>query len=233
MEKFAKDLKTAGVQRLNVSIDSLKENSYAKITGGKNLKKIINGLIESKKYFKLIKLNMIVLREFNINELDEMINFCQKNGFILRLSELLPFSSAKQELGFFEKNYVSKREIENILKSKYGKLKKIDVEGNNWACDYYMVGKFKTPIAIVYHHTRGYQCVEDKCLSIRVSPTGILAACYTLGYPTQNINNMTYLEKRKEFEKCLKIKRNLKKEGYPLYHIPDYTLFRANTGAIK
>lgn len=228
LKKYAKELKESGVKRINVSIDSINKKNYKNIVGADKLKSVLEGLEEAKKYFDTIKLNMVVLREKNLKEIFDIIDYAQKNGFILRLSELLPFSSSRQEGNFFQDNFVSKRELEELLKKKYKKIRRTKVSGNNWACDYYKVGNFKTPVAIVYHHTRGYHCVEERCLSIRVSPRGSLAACYTMGYPTQSIKGLNYDDMKKEFEKCLVIKKNLKIEGYPLYHIPDYTLFRAN-----
>jgi hypothetical protein len=69
-------------------------------------------------------------------------------------------------------------------------------------------------------------------MSMRLSPSGQLAACYTSGYPTVNIRGLPYQEKHDAFVKCLREKMGLERGvlEYPRYHIPDYQAFRASIG---
>ena len=141
--------------------------------------------------------------------------------------ELLPFSTGVQEPDLFIRNLVSKRELEELL-DRLGAKRKVAEAGNNWACDYWAVEGFATPVGIVHHHTRGYHCVRESCLSIRLSAGGQLASCYTTGFPTMSIAGLSYEKKRSVFEKVLVEKLALEEGtlGYPRYHIPDYEMFR-------
>ncbi len=87
----AKALAEAGLDRVNVSLDSLKPETYAAITGGQesDLEKVLAGIDAAKEAGLVpIKLNVVVLKK-NEAEIPEMIEFCRRKGLILQLIELL------------------------------------------------------------------------------------------------------------------------------------------------
>lgn len=227
-------LSEAGLKRVNVSLDSLKPRAQEKIAQAATLDRVLDGLDVAAGLFDSVKMNMVIMREYNLGEIGNAVEFCQEKGIVLRLMELLPFSTSEQPPDFFLRNHVPKRELEVVL-GGLGKMRRADVGGNNWACDYWKVGGMKTPVGIVYHHSRGYFCVKDRCNSIRVGPGGDLAACYTQGAPSTNIAGLSRAAKRKELERTIETKEKLEKGAlaYPPYHIPDYSLFRANIGGRK
>ena len=87
----AEALARAGLNRVNVSLDSLQPNRYCQITGGRpgDLEKVLSGIDASIEADLLpIKLNVVVLKR-NESEVPEMIEFCRRRGLILQLIELL------------------------------------------------------------------------------------------------------------------------------------------------
>lgn len=87
----AKALAEAGLDRVNVSLDSLKPETYAAITGGQegDLEKVLAGIDAAKEAGLVpIKLNVVVLKK-NEAEIPEMIELCRRKGLILQLIELL------------------------------------------------------------------------------------------------------------------------------------------------
>ncbi|MBI3575084.1 MAG: GTP 3',8-cyclase MoaA [Gammaproteobacteria bacterium] len=91
LKKFAGALYRAGVRRLNVSLDSLRPDRFAAITGGGRLDKVLDGLMAAKAIgFAPIKLNMVALRGVNDDEFEDMVRFCLEHGFTLRLIETMP-----------------------------------------------------------------------------------------------------------------------------------------------
>jgi cyclic pyranopterin phosphate synthase len=87
----AEALARAGLNRVNVSLDSLQPNRYCQITGGSpgDLEKVLAGIDASREADLLpIKLNFVVLKR-NESEVPEMIDFCRRRGLILQLIELL------------------------------------------------------------------------------------------------------------------------------------------------
>jgi GTP 3',8-cyclase len=90
MDKHADALKTAGISRVNASLDSLDADKFKQLTGGK-LEKVINGLMAAKAAgLKPIKINMVVMKGVNDNEVESMVGFCIEHGFTLRFIETMP-----------------------------------------------------------------------------------------------------------------------------------------------
>lgn len=96
MEKLATQLKCAGVSRLNISLDSLRPDRFKRITGGK-LEKILNGLQAAKDAgFEPIKINMVVMKGINDDEVFDMVEYCVDNNFTLRFIETMPMGTTGQ-----------------------------------------------------------------------------------------------------------------------------------------
>ncbi len=90
LERDANGLYQSGVTRLNVSLDSLNETRFKEITGG-SLEPVLAGLRSAKLAgFKPIKINMVVMKGINEAEIEDMVRYCRKHGFILRLIETMP-----------------------------------------------------------------------------------------------------------------------------------------------
>jgi len=87
----ARPLAQAGLDRVNVSLASLRPEVYRAITGGRegDLEKVLAGIDAAKAAgLSPIKLNAVVLKE-NEAEIDDLIDFCRERGLILQLIELL------------------------------------------------------------------------------------------------------------------------------------------------
>ncbi|WP_343594673.1 GTP 3',8-cyclase MoaA [Acinetobacter sp.] len=94
---YAHDLRQAGLDRLNISLDALTQKNIQKIVGTDVQAKIMSGLRAAKEAgFKQIKINMVPLAGINDHEIDAMVEFCMENGFILRLIELMPMGATAQ-----------------------------------------------------------------------------------------------------------------------------------------
>jgi len=90
MVKHAEELKAAGIDRINASLDSLNAEKFKQLTGGK-LEKVIAGLMAAKQAgLTPIKVNMVVMKGINDNEVEDMVNFCIEHGFTLRFIETMP-----------------------------------------------------------------------------------------------------------------------------------------------
>jgi cyclic pyranopterin phosphate synthase len=90
LERQAEELRAAGIQRINVSLDSLRPEVFREITGGK-LEKVLAGLQAAKRAgLHPIKINMVVMGGVNEDEVDDMVTFCIDNGFTLRFIETMP-----------------------------------------------------------------------------------------------------------------------------------------------
>jgi len=125
----AEELYKAGLNRINVSLGSLNPEVYDKIYGSNSLKKVLKGLKKAKDVgFNPIKLNFVLMKGLNDNELDNVIDFCGKNGHILQLIELHEVSDAIGGNGdFYEKHYL---DVKPIIEELESRAKKITVRGS-------------------------------------------------------------------------------------------------------
>lgn len=115
LSAMARDLKAAGVTRLNVSLDSLRAESVAKINGRDVLAPVLSGLeAATEAGFSPIKVNMVVMQE-NADEVDAMVAFCLERGYVLRLIELMPMGDTARRMG-----YVDLQPVKARLQERFG-----------------------------------------------------------------------------------------------------------------
>jgi len=90
LSRHAAALQAAGIKRVNVSLDSLRADRFREITRG-NLGKVLDGLMAARQVgFHPIKINMVVMKDVNDDEIEDMVEFCIEHDFTLRLIETMP-----------------------------------------------------------------------------------------------------------------------------------------------
>ena len=90
IEKYAKDLKEAGIDRVNVSLDTLNPETYEFITKKDYLEAAKKGILKSVEVgLYPVKINMVIMRDINEHEIKDMFNFCKDNDMVLQLIELI------------------------------------------------------------------------------------------------------------------------------------------------
>jgi GTP 3',8-cyclase len=116
LSRHAKELKKAGVDRLNVSLDTLTGERMAKVNGRDVLRKILTGLNSAQEEgFSPIKINMVAMHGVNDDEIDDMVEFCMQRGFILRLIETMPMGDTGRNAAYLDLQTVRER-----LREKFG-----------------------------------------------------------------------------------------------------------------
>src|SRR5512143_1110355 len=110
LERHAQALKSAGVTRLNVSLDSLQQARVERINGRDVLARVMAGLSAAQGAgVTPIKLNMVALRGTNDDEIDEMVAFCRERGFVLRLIEAMPMGATGRNAEYLDLQPVKER----------------------------------------------------------------------------------------------------------------------------
>lgn len=90
LSNMANELKAAGVERLNVSLDSLRPHTFAEITRGGSLSKVLDGLAAAEAAGMKLKLNMVVLRGINDHEILDFAAMSQHCAWSVRFIEYMP-----------------------------------------------------------------------------------------------------------------------------------------------
>lgn len=96
LKAYAKELKEAGLQRVNVSIDSMREDRYALITRGGMLSEVWEGIEAAKKYGLSPKLNVVMMKGFNDDEILPFARLTLDEPLDVRFIELMPVGEGLQ-----------------------------------------------------------------------------------------------------------------------------------------
>jgi cyclic pyranopterin phosphate synthase len=117
LKKYAGALRQAGVRRVNVSLDSLRPKRFAAITGGGRLDKVLAGLAAAKRSgLQPVKINMVVMKDVNDDEIENMVRFCIEQDFTLRLIETMPVGDTGRSAS---DHYLSLEEVRRRLAERF------------------------------------------------------------------------------------------------------------------
>ena len=126
LKRFARELKEAGLNRLNISLDSMDPKRYEEITKGNNLSDVWEGIRAAEELgFSPIKINMVPIRGFNDNEIKEFAALTFNKPYHIRFIEFMP--TGAKDIWSKEK-YISTKELKEAI-SGLGELKPIK---NEW-----------------------------------------------------------------------------------------------------
>ena len=117
----AKKLRGFGLKRVNISLPSLNPETYHKLTGGK-LKAALEGIeaaIEAD--FRPVKLNMVVLKDVNVGDVPDLIDYAGRKGLVLQLIELDPVNVGDE---YYSEHHRSLDEQEIMLKTQAVSIEK-------------------------------------------------------------------------------------------------------------
>ncbi|MCQ2620215.1 GTP 3',8-cyclase MoaA [Helicobacter pylori] len=114
LKKMAKDLKNAGLSRVNVSLDSLKSDRVLKISQKDALKNALEGIEESLKAGLKLKLNTVVMKGVNDDEILELLEYAKNRRIQIRYIEFMENTHAKSLV-----KGLKEREILDLIAQKY------------------------------------------------------------------------------------------------------------------
>ena len=171
LKKHAKALKEAGLNRLNISIDSLNPKLFYDITKG-HLKDVIEGIEEAKKYgIEPIKINAVIIRNLNEKEALDFIEFGKEYGLEIRFIEMMPIGQGQID---WKKEMVEPLErIKNTIEEKYGKLIPTTSIGSG-AARVYLIPSINTKVGFITPITNPF-C--DGCSKLRLTVEGNIKLC--------------------------------------------------------
>jgi GTP 3',8-cyclase len=93
LSEFSDILVTAGVKRINVSLDTLSPEKFTEITRGGRLEDVLAGISSASSLGMRIKINMVALNQINKEDLLPIVDFCARDGHDLSLIETMPLGS--------------------------------------------------------------------------------------------------------------------------------------------
>jgi cyclic pyranopterin phosphate synthase len=129
LENSAKLLKEAGLKRVNISLDSLKKETYQKIAQKDVLDKVLKGIEESIKVGLKVKLNVVILKGINDNEILPLYKWAKNRDLTIRFIEYMENHSAETSI-----KGISSKEVLDILKQEFNFT---EIERDNSPAVYY------------------------------------------------------------------------------------------------
>jgi cyclic pyranopterin phosphate synthase len=90
LARYAEELRECGVERVNVSLDTLDPAKFAEITRRGRLDRVLSGLDAAKRAGLRVKINTVALRGINEEEIDDLVQWCGDEGHDLVLIEVMP-----------------------------------------------------------------------------------------------------------------------------------------------
>lgn len=165
LKEYAKKLKEAGLKRVNISLDSLKRDIASKIAQKDVLPKVLEGIDEAIKNGFVVKLNMVVMKGINDDEIVDLLEFAKKKKVIIRFIEFMENEKAYPNI-----KRVDSDEIIKKISKKYNfkELKK-----DNSASKYFQMDDGYI-FGIIEPHNEDF-C--KSCNRIRLTAEGYLIPC--------------------------------------------------------
>jgi GTP 3',8-cyclase len=168
---------SAGLQRVNISIDSLKRERFHSLTGKDCLKDVLSAIDKAVECFGETKINVVVLKT-NIDEIPDFLEFSHKYSgkVVCRFIELQTNQPIFFQADRINHLHVTHEEIISIV-SSYGEQVPAFIAGKNPNCSYFAIPNTKARFGIIANHSRGYPC--GGCKKVRLSPYGDVGVCIT------------------------------------------------------
>ena len=161
----------AGLQRISVSIDSLKADRFREMTKRGNLDDVLKGLFAAQKAgMKPIKINAVIIRGINDEEILDLVGFARDNGFEMRFIEYMDVGNANA--WSLEKTVTKKEILEKVharfpvreVGRAHGSAPAVDYEFLDGAGEIGIIGSVTEPFC-------------SSCTRIRLTADGKLVTC--------------------------------------------------------
>ena len=170
---MARGLRDAGVRSVNISLDTLDREVYSRITGRDLYPQVIEGIdAATSAGFDQIKLNTVLMRGRNEDQLVPLIEFAAARNLILRFIEMMPVSTSEV---LDEKNFISILEAKRTIESHYGAVMPEPEFRTNGPASYYQIPGRSQRIGFIGAMTNLHFC--ESCNKLRLTCDGKLRPC--------------------------------------------------------
>ncbi len=192
LKKYANDLKNAGLNRVNISIDTLDKEKYKKITRGGKIEDVLEGVEEAKRVGLVpIKLNTVLIGGFNDHEISDFVNLTKNENIDVRFIELMPLGQAST---WAKENFIPNTTVLDRFPELMGLCK--DDKGS--PAKYYKLPNGKGRIGLI-NPISSHFC--SSCNRIRITADGKIKPCLHSNYEInirsllkQNVNLLEILK---------------------------------------
>jgi cyclic pyranopterin phosphate synthase len=170
---MASALRAAGVESVNISLDTLDRALYSQITGRDFHEHVLRGIDAAiSAGFEQIKLNTVLMRGRNEDQLIPLIEFAAERDLILRFIEMMPVSTTEV---LDDKNFMPVNEAKRMIESRHGRLIPETEFRTNGPATYYQIPERRQRIGFIGAMTNLHFC--ESCNKLRLTCDGRLRPC--------------------------------------------------------
>ncbi|HET9429379.1 MAG TPA: GTP 3',8-cyclase MoaA, partial [Allosphingosinicella sp.] len=167
--RYAQALRSAGVRRINVSLDSRRPDRFRHITRRGDLSQVLDGIAAAWAAGLAVKINMVALRGINDDEIEDMLLWCAAEGYDLSLIETMPLGEVDQDRS---SHYLPLSEVRERLDRQFGLTPSLRRTGG--PARYYDVDGLPVRLGLITPLSGNF-C--EGCNRIRVAATGTVYGC--------------------------------------------------------
>lgn len=169
---LARPLKEAGVRTVNISLDALRPEVYRRITGG-TLEPVLDGIRAALEAgFACVKVNTVLMRRVNEDEIWPLVRFSSELGIPLRLIELMPLTSRDV---LTPDNFLSIGEVIRWLRKREELVPLPEARLGHGPAKYYRLARSGAVVGFIGALTNQHFC--QTCNKMRLTSDGRLRPC--------------------------------------------------------
>ncbi len=170
LHRYVDELKDAGLKRINVSLDSLNPDKYREITGGGDLRVVLDGIERADAVgIRPIQLNVVVIRGINDDEIETFGRFTLNNEYHVRFIEFMPGKGNN----WTADRCVTVKEIKERLEKALGPLEPVEYRSSGPAC-YYRIPSGRGLVGFISPVSEHF-C--GNCNRLRITSDGKVRPC--------------------------------------------------------
>ncbi len=169
LQKYASELVDYGIKRINVSLDSLDADKFKRLTRWGDLKKVLSGINAAKASGLAIKINTVALKNFNEDEIEDLIRWCGNEGHDMTLIETMPLGDTGNDR---IEQYLPLSQVRKNLEKSFT-LNDIDYKSGGPA-RYVKINETGRMLGFITPLTHNF-C--EGCNRVRLTCTGTLYMC--------------------------------------------------------
>ncbi|HHO77150.1 MAG TPA: GTP 3',8-cyclase MoaA [Deltaproteobacteria bacterium] len=167
----AADLKRAGLDRVNISLDTLDRDKFSYITRVNAFDQVMEGIMTALEYeFSPVKINVVAIRGFNDDEINAFAALTVNSPVEVRFIELMPMGCASR---YADREIISSNEIMRIIEDRHGTM--IPVEYTQGPARVFRIEGSRGKIGIIGAMSEHSFC--STCNRIRITAEGSLRPC--------------------------------------------------------
>jgi len=170
LPKYAQQLVNAGVDRINISLDSLKADKFKALTRTGELSSVLAGIDAAREAgFKRLKLNAVIMKGRNDDEVVDLAQYALDRGMDISYIEEMPLGHVAHARN---ESFYSSDQVRELLETQFKLTESVSKTGG--PSRYYQVDGYENRIGFISPHSHNF-C--ESCNRVRVTTEGRLLLC--------------------------------------------------------